>query len=89
MHGLRFLLDHRFTRRRLSAYVDAELEPVERARVERHVGECLECAGMSESLERLVAGLALLGRSSPSSFAARVCRALRIRRLPAGEAGKR
>jgi len=85
VRGRLFLFEHGFTRRRLSAYVDGELDRSERERLERHLGECPECADTSESLERLVTGLALLSRYSPSLLTARVCEALRTR-IADGEA---
>jgi len=89
VHGPRFLLEHSFTRRRLSAYVDRDLDPRERDRVERHIDECRECAGVARSLERLLACLAFLGRHSRCRLAPGMCETLRIRLLHPGEAGKR
>ena len=85
VRGPQFLLEHGFSRRRLSAYVDGELDESERGRVVRHLEECPECADTFESLERLVTGLALLGRYAPSLLTARVCEALRTR-IARGEA---
>ena len=77
MRNRHFVLEHGFTRRNLSTYVDGELDETERERVKRHLGECSECADASESLEWLVRGLALLGLHSPSLLTARVCEGLR------------
>ena len=87
VRGPQFLLEHGFSRRRLSAYVDGELNESERGRVARHLEECPECADTSASLERLVTGLALLGRYSPSLLTARVCEALQTR-IAHGEAAR-
>jgi anti-sigma factor RsiW len=45
-----FLLDHRFARRRLSAYADGELGTTERRRIERHIDECPDCALTAQTL---------------------------------------
>ncbi len=39
----------------LSAYLDDELDPVTRRRVDRHLGECPDCAKVLEELRRIVA----------------------------------
>jgi predicted anti-sigma-YlaC factor YlaD len=54
---LRFALDHRFTRRRLSDELDAELEARAGARVRRHTEQCPECRALLASLRRLLAVL--------------------------------
>ena len=41
--GLRFVLDHRFTRAHAPDYLDGELDPAERRRVERHTSVCPKC----------------------------------------------
>ena len=53
----RFMREHRWTDARLSAYLDGELEPRERARVEEHVHWCPDCRTLLESLRRVVEGL--------------------------------
>lgn len=60
----RFHLDHLFVRRSLSAYVDGELAPPERQRVERHLVECENCGRTRRALIRVLAGLGSL-RASP------------------------
>ncbi len=40
---------------RLSAYIDGDLEPSGRERIERHVALCAECASVLNDLERVVA----------------------------------
>ncbi len=69
MLGPRFHLDHMFSRRRLSAYVDGELGPDERRRVARHVEECEDCGRAERSLRRLIGGLRLLGGGRPPTLA--------------------
>jgi len=72
MRGPQFHVDHVFTKRRLSAYLDGELGPVERDRVGHHIDECPDCRRTARSLQRVVAGLALLRRCHPSRLAADV-----------------
>lgn len=72
MRGPQFHVDHVFTKRRLSEYLDGELRSVEGDRVERHVDECPDCGRTARSLHRLVVGLALLRRRHSSQLAADV-----------------
>lgn len=66
MHGLlsqlRFWRDHRWAPDRMSAYLDAELAPRGRERMQRHVSECPECRRLLAGLGLVVDGL----RSLPS-----------------------
>jgi anti-sigma factor RsiW len=72
-----FHLEHRFAQRRLSAYLDGELEPFERGRVERHIDECSECDRAARSLRRVLGALTLLRRCNHSRVAANVIERLR------------
>jgi anti-sigma factor RsiW len=54
---MRFYRDHRWTQRHLSEYVDGELGPHGRARVERHVHLCPDCWRLLATLKRTLAGL--------------------------------
>ena len=54
---LRFYWEHRWTHRHLSDYVDDELDPGARRRVERHVGRCPECRRVLATLKRTLAAL--------------------------------
>ena len=53
----RFRRDHRWAPGRMSDYLDGELAPVRRARMERHLGECAKCrrllAGLRETVDAL------------------------------------
>jgi anti-sigma factor RsiW len=84
-----FHLDHRFAQRRLSAYLDAELEPSELGRVERHIDDCPDCEQTARSLRRTVAALALLRWCKPSRFTANVIERLRLQPRREGDAGRR
>jgi anti-sigma factor RsiW len=54
---LRFYLDHRWTQKHLSLYLDEDLAPKGRERIERHTSRCPECRRLLETLARTVAGL--------------------------------
>lgn len=56
-HHLRTRRDHRWAPNRMSAYLDDELAPGLRARMERHARECPECRAALKSLRRMLAGL--------------------------------
>jgi hypothetical protein len=61
---------HRWTQERLSAYVDNDLSPAERDRVEVHLAECQRCASDVETLRQTVVWLRQLPtRTAPRSFA--------------------
>jgi hypothetical protein len=62
---IRFWLDHRWTPGRMSDYLDGELAAGERARVERHVGECVECRRVITGLRLVVQALHLLPAPEP------------------------
>lgn len=53
---MRFRRDHRWAPDRMSEYLDGELAVRRRARMERHLDECVECT-------RLIRGLGLLLRA--------------------------
>lgn len=57
---LRFRRDHRWVPPRASDYLDAELPPRERTRVERHAGDCPECRELLRSLQAIVSALATM-----------------------------
>ena len=87
MTGARFLVDHRFARRHLSAYVEQDLEASQRRRVERHLVECPECDRVLRSLRRLLDELARMCRSAPGRVVADVHGRLRAMPPPATGAG--
>jgi predicted anti-sigma-YlaC factor YlaD len=65
---MRFYREHRWTQRRLSEYLDGELEPGERERVERHVGRCPECRRVLATLKRTLAALMGLRDEPPGDI---------------------
>ena len=68
MRRLQTMLDHMYTRRRLSAYLDGELDGDARGRVERHTHECEDCGKTLGALGHIGAALRHLGhlQRSPS-----------------------
>jgi anti-sigma factor RsiW len=74
--------DHRWAPARMSAYLDDELTPGQRLRLERHTWECAECRHLLHSLRRLLGRLhALPARAADApDIAAAVRRRLRERR---------
>ncbi len=66
VHPLRFHRDHRFTRTQASAYLDGELGPRDRARVDSHTHMCPPCARLIAELRRTVSALGRLGTASAS-----------------------
>jgi len=54
MTSVRERLEHRWASRRMSAYVDGELDAAERRRLERHADRCPECGPMRRTLLRLL-----------------------------------
>jgi anti-sigma factor RsiW len=83
VRGPRFHLDHLFTRRRLSDYVDGELAPGARGRVERHLEDCPDCSRAERSLRRLVARLPRLRGRAPRRLPERA-----VERVRAAERGR-
>ncbi len=56
-----FMRDHMWTRRHLSEYLDEELNPRGRERVERHVHMCPSCHRLLATLRKTLEGLHALG----------------------------
>ena len=54
---IRFRRDHRWAPDRMSDYLDGDLPPSRRPRMERHVGECAECRRLLADLGRIVNAL--------------------------------
>ena len=57
----RFMREHRWTHAHLSGYLDQDLDPGERERVEEHVGLCPQCRRVLATLRRTLADLRDLG----------------------------
>jgi anti-sigma factor RsiW len=76
---IRFWRDHRWTPDRMSDYLDGELAPEERARVERHVGECVECRRVIAGLRLVVEALHLFPAPEPGGDATGLVGSVRAR----------
>ena len=57
----RFMREHRWTHTHLSDYVDHDLDPDGRRRVEEHVGLCPQCRRVLATLRRTLRELRQLG----------------------------
>ncbi len=53
----RYMREHRWTHAHLSEYVDEDLSPAERERVEEHVGMCPHCRRVLRTLRRTLESL--------------------------------
>lgn len=62
-HPIVFSRDHRFTRARASAFLDGDLDPKGRERVQAHMHICPPCARFVATLRDTVAALNALHRS--------------------------
>jgi anti-sigma factor RsiW len=73
----RFMREHEWTHAHLSEYVDEDLSPAERRRVEEHVGMCPQCRRVLDTLRRTVRSLMGLPAEAPPDLADRVINRLR------------
>jgi anti-sigma factor RsiW len=74
---MRFYREHRWTHEHLSEYLDDELDPGARERVEEHVGMCPKCRKVLAELKRMIAGLMGLRADAPGDIAEGVIGRLR------------
>ena len=63
----------------MSDYLDGELAPAERTRVERHVGECVECRRVIAGLRLIVEALHLLPAPEPGRNLIRFAASVQMR----------
>jgi anti-sigma factor RsiW len=75
----RFWRDHRWAPRRMSDYLDGELGPPGRTRMERHLGECAECRRLLAGLRRTLDGLHRLSAPSAGRGALQISASVRAR----------
>ena len=73
----RFMREHDWTHARLSQYLDQELSPDERERLEEHVSVCPQCRRVLATLRRTVEGLMRLGQEPRPGVAEGVIQRLR------------
>jgi anti-sigma factor RsiW len=64
--------NHERTTQAFSAYVDGDLPPAERARVDEHLATCIQCRVSLERFRRTVGRLGVLKRTAPGAFLANV-----------------
>ena len=80
--------DHRWAPDHMSDYLDGELPPRDRSRMEDHVRGCEECRGLLHGLQRMLGSLRAMaapsGRPDPRQMAVRVRE--RLSQRPDGEA---
>lgn len=76
---LRFLRDHRWSPDRMSDYLDDDLTPGERGRIEHHAAECPECAQVLETLETLIVELQGVRDAAGVPVAESILRSVRAR----------
>lgn len=76
----RFMREHDWTHAHLSEYIDEQLAPDERRRLEAHVGVCPQCRRVLATLRRTVESLMGLGVEQQPSIADGVIQ--RLRREP-------
>jgi anti-sigma factor RsiW len=76
LERLSFTRDHRWAPGAMSAYLDRELAPSGRGRMDRHVGDCPECRRLLAGLRRTLDALHRLapapGRADAHGIAASV-----------------
>lgn len=90
LRGARFRLEHRWTASSVSAYLDGELGPRSRARVEGHLARCPECTRILESMGRMLRLLAAHTPAAANSHATQIAAAVRSRlHAPPAEPFKR
>ena len=63
----------------MSDYLDGELAPAARVRMEHHLGECADCRRLLAGLRRIVDGLHRLSRPTPSVDALQLVASVRRR----------
>jgi anti-sigma factor RsiW len=80
LHRRQFMREHRWTHAHLSDYVDQELDPSGRNRVEKHVGVCPQCRRVLATLRRTLRELRELGASQRPDLADGIIERLRNQR---------
>jgi anti-sigma factor RsiW len=63
----------------MSDYLDGELAPAARTRMERHLGECAECRRLLAGLRRTLDGLHRLAAPSPGVDALQIAASVQAR----------
>jgi anti-sigma factor RsiW len=79
LYRVQFRRDHGWAPGRMSEYLDGELAPRGRARLEHHLHDCPECARLLAGLRAVVHGLGRLSAPSGGSGPAHIAAAVRGR----------
>ena len=79
LYRVQFRRDHGWAPAHMSAYVDGELAPAGRARMERHAGDCPECDRVLAGLAALVQRLGGVAAGSSCVDAVQIAAAVRVR----------
>lgn len=73
----RYMREHRWTHTHLSAYLEQQLTPEERRRVELHASICPNCTRVLQTLRRMLEGLHMLRAQPQTGVAESVIERLR------------
>lgn len=73
----RFMREHRWSSKRLSDYLDSDLERGERERLETHTSVCPQCHRLLATLRRTLESLRDLGGTPAPDVTARVLQRFR------------
>jgi anti-sigma factor RsiW len=76
---VRFRRDHRWAPDRMSDYLDGDLDPHARARMEHHVAECVTCRRLLAGLTLIVDRLHRVPVAEPGLDRAQLAGAVRLR----------
>jgi anti-sigma factor RsiW len=76
---IRFRMDHRWAPDHMSAHLDGDLPAPERGRMERHLGECVECRGVFVGLTAVVEALHRIPAVPPARTPVQFAAAVRVR----------
>jgi anti-sigma factor RsiW len=79
LYRVQFRRDHGWAPGQMSEYLDGELAPHGRARLERHMSDCPECARLLAGLRAVVQGLGRLSAPGGGPGAAHIAAAVRRR----------
>ncbi len=73
----RYMREHRWTHAHLSDYLESQLAPAERRRVEAHTSICPNCTRVLQTLRRMLDGLQMLKAQPQTGVADSVINRLR------------
>jgi anti-sigma factor RsiW len=79
LYRVRFRRDHGWAPEHMSDYLDGELAPGGRSRMERHARDCPECERLLAGLRAVVRGLGRLPAPAGGADAARIAALVRGR----------